>query len=768
VIARLKPRATTGSDVAPAGSDVGRAFQASPSAIVLALLFLAFHIPFLPASLEDLDSINFALAIRRFDVAAHQPHPPGYPLFVALAKFVHLFVPSEAHALSLLGVMAGSLSVFALVALFDRFGATDTTGATLKGSRYIALAAALLVGTAPLFWFTAARPLSDMPGLAAALAVQALILGATTRRGWIVAAFLAGFAAGLRSQVLWLTVPLLVVQALRRAIAGLKPRATDLLLAFLAGILAWAIPLVILSGGPAEYARAVFTQGAEDLGGVEMLWTTRTPRQLLVALNSALVAPWAVPWVAAFVLALAAAGAVHLYRTSRPALTTLIVAFGPYAIFDLLFQESVTTRYALPLVVPMAFLAVWGLLIAGPIAAVVAAIALAAFDAHVAGSSLAAYASAPAPAFHMLQDMRAAGAHDDEPAILAMHRREDLDFRRPIVWTGAGMPRVADRLGAPPKHEWLELVKYWNAGGRRPVWFVADPLRADLALVDRRDAAVDRYRWSLEHHELIGGVRPDVMDWFRLRDPAWYLGEGWALTPETAGVAQEDGRGPGRAGSQGWIRRRPDASTMMIGGRYLVASGAEAHVRVTIDGRTVDERTVSPGFFLRLLTLPPGALDGAGQYAPIVVTADSANVAIEQFDAQPSDRVVFGFGEGWQEHEYSPQLGLEWRWMSEHAVLRVHAAGHALRLTLGGEPPSVYFSKPSHVVVRAGGRVVAEQSLHERFAIDAHIPAELVAGEESAIVIETDQMYVPAERSRRTGDRRHLALRVFQCEVAAQ
>ena len=37
-------------------------------------------------------------------------------------------------------------------------------------------------------------------------------------------------------------------------------------------------------------------------------------------------------------------------------LVWLVAAFGPYFAFDLLFQEMVTTRYALPLVVPWRFL----------------------------------------------------------------------------------------------------------------------------------------------------------------------------------------------------------------------------------------------------------------------------------------------------------------------------------------------------------------------------------------------------------------------------
>ena len=37
-------------------------------------------------TLEDIDSINFALGVESFDVAAHRPHPPGYPVFMAMAK----------------------------------------------------------------------------------------------------------------------------------------------------------------------------------------------------------------------------------------------------------------------------------------------------------------------------------------------------------------------------------------------------------------------------------------------------------------------------------------------------------------------------------------------------------------------------------------------------------------------------------------------------------------------------------------------------------
>ncbi len=52
----------------------------------LAVVSLVAHLAVLPPTLEDSDSVNFALGVRQFDVAHHQPHPPGYPIFIALGK----------------------------------------------------------------------------------------------------------------------------------------------------------------------------------------------------------------------------------------------------------------------------------------------------------------------------------------------------------------------------------------------------------------------------------------------------------------------------------------------------------------------------------------------------------------------------------------------------------------------------------------------------------------------------------------------------------
>lgn len=733
------------------------------TAVLLAAAILVCHLPYLPASLEDLDSINFALGLRDFDVARHQPHPPGYPVYILVARAAHALIADPAQALALVSVAGAVLAAFALLALWSSWPSAER-------DRWVASLAALLAVVSPLFWMTAVRPLSDMLGLGVALLSQALTVRARTGPGVALAALVAGLGVGVRSQVAWLTVPLLAATVwMRPADAVGRDRlrwAGTAAGAFLVGGLAWGIPLLVLSGGPSAYLAALAAQGGEDFSGVAMLATQPSPRLLASALYATWIAPWHGWAIGGVVLVAAAAGVVRYLRAAPTALGWLLVAFGPYAAFHLLFQETATTRYALPLVVPVAWLALAGLASlprpAG--AAVVAAVAVSAFV--VTQPAVQAYSAVPAPAFQVLEDMAARARDGGDPPVLAMHRRQELDMRRPLLWTGDRLPSWAAHLAAPPKHEWLELVKFWNAGGRTPVWFLGDPPRSDLRLFDGRAVEkVREYRWPFDAATLLGGVRPNVMDWYRIVPPGWYVGQGWALTPESAGVAREEGMGPGRAPIQAWVRRHDAAVTLMIGGRKLTGADA-ADVTATVDGRPVWTGRVQPGFFLQFVRLDAAVLAGSGDYAELTIRSSSDAVAIEQFDVQPADRTVFGFGEGWQELEYNPRTGRLWRWSSERAAIRVVSPARPLTLRLDGEFETS--ASTAHVVVRVGERVVAERDVPRAFTWEVPIPAEVVATGETTILLETDQWYVPADTNwRPTEDRRHLGLRLFDVNVLA-
>jgi hypothetical protein len=722
---------------------------------LLAGLFLALHLPFLPPSLEDLDSINFALGVREYDVSRHQPHPPGYPLFILAAKTFHTAGLSEVHALSLVNILGGALGILGGIALFR---ALDDRSSSVSGNRTTWLAVSLVM-TCPLYWMTAARPLSDAAGLAAALALQALILTAPSATALALAAGCAGFALGVRSQIAWLTLPMLAVSLIRLTRAqrwhGLIRSAG----AYIAGALIWALPLLMVSG-PAKYIRTFWDQGAEDLTGVAMLATTHTVSLLVHTLQDQLIEPWGYWQVGTAVVVVAAAGFLEMAWRDRPSLVTLVACFGPYVVFDLLFQEAITTRYALPVVIPVVYLFVRGASLLHRNVAVLATLAIVVASVLADDSTAYAYAQMPAPAFRMLGDMHTepADGHGRQP-VIAMHRNQDFSMRRPIQWVGDQMPTLAAHLPATPKHEWLEVVKYWNAGGRGPVWFVAEPLRSDLALI-RSQRRPTLYRWPFEFKKLVGGARPDELDWYVIEAPDWYLGEGWALTPETAGVAAEDHRGPGLAPIRGWIHRTAQPITLMLGGRNLNGNGPPAHVRVALEGVPVAEITAASGFFLHMATI--SASPGAGDYAELTVEADNPNVAIEQFDVEPLGRVVFGFDDGWNEREYNPATGVLWRWSTDKSAIRVHSEGRAIALALRGE---IEAASSSHVTVRAGNSVAAEFDVGPTFARTVIIPAGLLQEPEDVVTIESSAWYVPAEKRWRSADRRRLGLKLYECAI---
>jgi hypothetical protein len=231
------------------------------------------------------------------------------------------------------------LAVWSIVLLFS----------LLDGGRPGAAAAgAVIAVTAPLFWLTAVRPLSDMSGLAAAVAVQVLLLRARTPHELFWALGGAGFSMGIRSQVAWLTLPFAGYAAYRMARHASRGFLASAAGAYGAGVLCWALPLVLLTGGSFEYWQALTAQGAEDFANVSMLLTSFLPRLAMNALRDTFVVPWGSSVLATIVLAAAGVGLVLTAFTDRRSSAAMAIAFGPYAVFHLLLQETFTTRYACP------------------------------------------------------------------------------------------------------------------------------------------------------------------------------------------------------------------------------------------------------------------------------------------------------------------------------------------------------------------------------------------------------------------------------------
>ena len=136
----------------------------------------------------------------------------------------------------------------------------------------------------------------------------------------------------------------------------MRGRPSAPLVAFAVGALAWGIPLLVASGGLAAYLQALRFQADADFAGVVMLWTHHSPREAAHALINTFIWPWDW-WLGIAVCVLATGGAARIAWRAPRVLVTILLAFAPYAIFHLLFQETETTRYALPLLPVVAYAA---------------------------------------------------------------------------------------------------------------------------------------------------------------------------------------------------------------------------------------------------------------------------------------------------------------------------------------------------------------------------------------------------------------------------
>lgn len=686
-----------------------------------AALFIAAHLPFLPPSLADRDSFDFAFAVRDFDVATPPPRPPVAPHYVAAAKgataLLHragdpLNVP---HALSIVNLTGAALALLALYWL----------ARVLQYSTRRALAAALVAGTVPLYWFSASRPLVDFPGLAAALAAQALLargLLAGDSRHAIAGAIVAGAAMGFRLQTALLTLPLLALVLASAAMTWGK--RLWIAAGAVAGMLTWVVPPVV-ERGVGAYAGALAAQARDTLGGLGAA-AAGSFRLLPEALYATFIDPFGSVLLASIVLGVAAIGGVLAMWRERSVLTVVALGFLPYLAFHLLFHDPFTNRYALPLIPAIALLFVLAIDYVSRRAVLPAAAGAATAGLIVAVPALQAFARAESPGFGVIRDLHRLPRGNE--TVLAMHHSVASDLERYQTWEPIPPMRTL-----PPSdgYEWLELVELWQSGYDGPIWFLADPRRTDLRHIDpQRRQLLKQYGWPERDLPFIGGIRPNRIDWYHIERPGWFLGRGWDLSPDVGGLTEHDRDGAGQEPALAWIRRRDTAATMLLGGWHL---GGESDpplvVRVRVDGTQVDEWPIRPGPFVFMRPLLPEEIEGDGTYARLEIDATwtgsgPAPILLEQFDVQSIDGATVAYDDGWLELEQDPQSGHTWRWMSGDSTLWLYNPGRDVTLAISGQGPSRRFGRGSELTVLAGERELARFTLDGHFTHAVTIPVE--------------------------------------------
>jgi hypothetical protein len=207
---------------------------------VTALLVFISRFAYLANGPWEWDETLFARGILHFELAAHFPHPPGFPGWLAIG---HLLMPVVGDPLRALQLASAAFSVAALW-LLAALGRRLATPA-------VAVAAALVVLAAPGPWLFSVRGFSSTAASVLALGAAVVAVGGLRGRGTTVFTLLVTASFLVRPNllpvlgVLWLGV-VWTVRPIRRLVPGL-----------LAGGAAVAVSIVLMARAEGSWSAFV-------------------------------------------------------------------------------------------------------------------------------------------------------------------------------------------------------------------------------------------------------------------------------------------------------------------------------------------------------------------------------------------------------------------------------------------------------------------------------------------------------------------------------
>lgn len=320
---------------------IGRGEWPSAAVWLVGLLVALSRWPAVSATFWDWDEALFGLALVEYDVTRHHPHPPGFPLFVGLARVLPLDGVPALQAV----VFAGALLLFpAMFFLVRSAGAPRPT----------ALSAALLLVFFPNVWFYGGTAMSDVPSLALALLAAALLLSGRSQSSLLVAGVVAGLALGFRPQngLVLLLPGLAALRARPRAAAGALAIAGAIAAASY-GAAAWA------SGGWQSYVEAV-RQHESYIRETDSILSSRHPSLWRVA-DDFFYRPFRAPWINGVIALLLTSGVLRLWRKRERRLVTMLAIFGPFCLLAwLMLDWNSAGRFSIAYMPLVAFLAAEG------------------------------------------------------------------------------------------------------------------------------------------------------------------------------------------------------------------------------------------------------------------------------------------------------------------------------------------------------------------------------------------------------------------------
>ncbi|MEO8032907.1 MAG: hypothetical protein ABI837_00625 [Acidobacteriota bacterium] len=393
--------------------------------IVTAIVVAATRLMAIAKSVWDWDEVLFSLALNDYDVAAHHPHPPGFPLYVALARMARLFVRQDFHALQAVNFLAAVLIFPAVYFLGRAFRFDFATSYT----------AGLLFAFIPAVWFLGGTGFSDIPGLVfLLLAILFLLRGRGSSRAYVLGSVLLGLALGVRPQSgLQAAFPWIAATWSRRG----RWQSVMLGACLTFSIVAASYATAAWITGVASYRKAVHAHG-EYLMKVDSYRNTARPAPLHLVGDFLLH-----PDGGSMLVPLVALAALGLLRARKPSLEVL-ATFGPFFVAALfLLDINSVSRYSIGYFVMVALLAAEGLRL------VVRPVTIWRPFAGMGLQLLLALALTGRMVWWSVPAIREVHRHASPPAEAMQWIHEHLDWRKATIYVHGSMgPHAEYFLGA--------------------------------------------------------------------------------------------------------------------------------------------------------------------------------------------------------------------------------------------------------------------------------------------------------------------------------
>jgi len=211
-----------------------------------------------------MDSVHFALALEKYNITVHQPHPPGYFLYVMLGRLLNLFIKDANTVYVAISVILSGLAVVAIYHLGKEIY-----------DRKVGLIAAAIAITSPNFWFHGEVALSYIvEALFSTLIAFFCWKMLEGKHKYIWPSVIAlGIAGGIRQNTMVFLLPLWLF-----SVKGV-PLGRILASVALLGLvcLLWFVPMIRMTGGWNAYREALGELWLFNTGHVSVFekgWST--------------------------------------------------------------------------------------------------------------------------------------------------------------------------------------------------------------------------------------------------------------------------------------------------------------------------------------------------------------------------------------------------------------------------------------------------------------------------------------------------------------